>query len=315
MTLTLLAERTNSRRMSDAMQGRTPAEVELAAMAAAPAFMITRPIALTTPLVFASPHSGRYYPHDMMDAAALDGDEIRSSEDALVDTLIATATDHGAPLISARYARAYIDVNREPYELDQAMFEDKLPAYANRRTARVAAGLGSIAKVVAEGQEIYRKKLTFADAQARIDGVHRPYHLALRGLLDEAKARFGLAILIDWHSMPSAAAATSGRIGGCDMVLGDRFGAACAPALSRTVERLLSDLGYQVARNAPYAGGHTTEFYGQPRSGIHALQIELNRNLYLDEATLEPSPGFDRLTADLNILFRRLATADWRRLL
>jgi N-formylglutamate amidohydrolase len=195
------------------------------------------------------------------------------------------------------------------------MFEDKLPAYANGRTARVAAGLGSIAKVVAEGQEIYRRKLTFADARARIDGVHRPYHAALGRLLEEAKARFGRAVLIDWHSMPSAAAAAAGRIGGCDMVLGDRFGAACAPALSGLVERLLTELGYQVARNAPYAGGHTTEFYGDPRAGVHALQIELNRKLYLDEASLQPTAGFDRLAGDLKSLFRRLAEADWPRLL
>jgi len=251
----------------------------------------------------------------MMAAAALDAEEIRRSEDVLVDALVSSGPAYGIPIISAQYARAYIDVNREPYELDQGMFEDKLPAYANGLTARVAAGLGSIAKVVAEGREIYRRKLTFADARGRIDRVHRPYHAALDGLLQEAKARFGRAVLIDWHSMPSAAAAVAGRIGGCDMVLGDRFGAACAPALSSLVERSLTDLGYQVARNAPYAGGHTTEFYGHPRAGVHALQIELNRRLYLDEASLKPTEGFDRLAADLATLFRRLAQTDWARLL
>jgi N-formylglutamate amidohydrolase len=282
---------------------------------AGPAFEIARPVRDLTPLVFASPHSGRVYPAEMMDAAVLDAEAIRRSEDVLVDALVSAAPDYGVPLISARYARAYIDVNREAYELDQSMFEDKLPAYANGRTPRVAAGLGSIAKVVAEGQEIYRRKLTFADARTRIDGVHKPYHAALRALLDQAKSTFGAAVLIDWHSMPSAAAAAGGRVGGCDMVLGDRFGAACAPALSSLFERLLTELGYQVARNAPYAGGHTTEFYGHPRAGVHALQIELNRNLYLDETTLEPSAGFEPLAADLGRLFQRLAETDWRRLL
>jgi N-formylglutamate amidohydrolase len=281
-----------------------------------PAFMLSHPKVATTPLVFASPHSGRLYPQDMMDAAALDADAIRRSEDAFVDTLAASAPEFGIPLISACYARAYIDVNREPYELDQAMFEDKLPAYANGRTARVAAGLGSIARVVAEGQEIYRRKLTFADACARIDQVHRPYHAALRALIEDARRRCGFAVLIDWHSMPSAAAqAGGGQIGGPDVVLGDRFGAACAPALSRLLEDQLSALGYRVSRNAPYAGGHTTEFYGRPAGGVHALQIELNRGLYLDEASLERAPGFEGLAQNMRRLFQALAETDWRRIL
>jgi N-formylglutamate amidohydrolase len=281
-----------------------------------PAFKLSRPNAAITPLVFASPHSGRLYPRDMMDAAALDADAIRRSEDAFVDKLAGSAPAFGIPLISACYARAYIDVNREPYELDQAMFEDKLPAYANVRTARVAAGLGSIARVVAEGQEIYRRKLKFADACVRIDHVHRPYHAALQALIEDAKRRCGFAVLIDWHSMPSAAARGGGaQIRGSDVVLGDRFGAACAPALSRLVDDQLTALGYRVSRNAPYAGGHTTEFYGRPAAGVHALQIELNRGLYLDEASLEPATGFDRLAQNLSRLFQALAETDWRRIL
>jgi N-formylglutamate amidohydrolase len=281
-----------------------------------PAFKLSRPHAAITPLVFASPHSGRLYPRDMMDAAALDADAIRRSEDAFVDKLAGSAPVFGIPLISACYARAYIDVNREPYELDQAMFEDRLPAYANVRTARVAAGLGSIARVVAEGQEIYRRKLTFADACARIDHVHRPYHAALQALIEDAKRRCGFAVLIDWHSMPSAAARGGGaQIRGSDVVLGDRFGAACAPALSCLLDDQLTALGYRVSRNAPYAGGHTTAFYGRPAAGVHALQIELNRGLYLDEASLEPAKGFDRLAQDLSRLFQVLAETDWRMLL
>lgn len=264
-----------------------------------------------TPLVFASPHSGRHYPEEMMAAAALDATAIRRSEDAFVDELIAGAPDAGVATLSARLARAYMDVNREPFELDPSMFADELPDFARARTARVAAGLGAIARIVSEGQEIYARKLTFAEARARIERAHRPYHAALARLLGEAHAAHGLAILIDWHSMPAAAARQCGRDGPCDMVLGDRFGAACAGALTSRVEAELVRLGYKVTRNTPYAGGYTTEHYGRPARRTHALQIEINRALYLDETRLEPTEGFAKLKADLETLTRTLVEADW----
>lgn len=264
-----------------------------------------------TPLVFASPHSGRLYPDDMMAAAALDALAIRRSEDAFVDDLIAAAPDLGASVITARFARAYIDLNREAFELDPGMFADELPEFARARTARVAAGLGAIARVVSEGQEIYARKLTFAEARTRIEGAHRPYHAALAGLIAEARAAHGFAILIDWHSMPAAAAKAGGRDRPCDIVLGDRFGAACAGLLTARVERELEAMGYRVARNTPYAGGYTTEHYGRPARRTHALQIEINRALYLDEARLSPTAGFDRLKGRLEALTRALAAADW----
>jgi N-formylglutamate amidohydrolase len=278
-------------------------------------FALRRAQGAASALVFASPHSGRDYPAALMDAAALDRDAIRKSEDAFVDALIDAAPSCGVSLLTARYGRAYVDVNREAYELDPSMFEDELPAFARAGTARVAAGLGSIARVVGEGQEIYRRKLTFAEAQGRIEAVHHPYHRALAGLLEETQALHGCAALIDWHSMPSAASAgpAHGRRG-CDMVLGDRFGSACAPGLTRMVERELEGLGYRVARNAPYAGGYTTEFYGRPDLGVHALQIEINRAVYLDEAALRPTQGFRRLKRDLERLFVVLAR-DWRKAL
>jgi N-formylglutamate amidohydrolase len=191
------------------------------------------------------------------------------------------------------------------------MFEDELPAFARARTARVAAGLGSIAKVVGEGQEIYRRKLTFAEARRRIEGAHRPYHAALERLIAEAHRTHGFAILIDWHSMPAAAAKSGGRDRACDFVLGDRFGAACAGLLTARVERELEALGYRVARNTPYAGGYTTEHYGRPGRRTHALQIEINRGLYLDEATLTPTAGFEALKGHLERLTGALAAADW----
>jgi N-formylglutamate amidohydrolase len=264
-----------------------------------------------TPLVFASPHSGRRYPDDMMAATALDPQTLRRSEDALVDDLIAPAPALGASLISAHYARAYIDLNREAFELDPGMFADELPEFAKARTARVAAGLGAIARVVSEGQEIYARKLTFAEARWRIEGAHRPYHAALERLIAEAHKAHGFAILIDWHSMPAAAARVGGRDRPCDIVLGDRFGAACAGVLTLRVERELEAMGYRVARNTPYAGGYTTEHYGRPARRTHALQIEINRALYLDEAKLTPTAGFDRLQADMAALTRMLAAADW----
>ena len=264
-----------------------------------------------TPLIYASPHSGRCYPDDMMDATALDAVAIRRSEDAFVDELVGRAPELGAAMITARLARAYIDVNRDACELDPAMFADELPEFVRGRTARVAAGLGAIARVVSGGQEIYRRKLTYAEAAVRIDHIHRPYHAALAGLMAEAHEAHGIAILLDWHSMPSAAARSPGRERGCDMVLGDRFGAACAPELAGQVERMLTDLGYQVSRNTPYAGGYTTEHYGRPARRSHALQIEINRALYLDEARLTPTAGFADLQGNLETVTRLLAETDW----
>ena len=269
-----------------------------------------------TPLVFASPHSGRHYPAEMLAAAAVGPEALRQSEDAFVDQLIAPAAEAGAALILARYGRAFMDLNREPWELDPAMFGDELPAFAQGRTARVAAGLGAIARTASEGREIYARKLTFAEAQARVAKAHAPYHDALDRLLARARGAHGIAVLIDWHSMPEAAAKTAvtPRHGkGCDIVLGDRFGAACTRKLTDMVEKELEGMGYRVARNAPYAGGYTTEHYGRPASRTHALQIEISRALYLDEATLEPTEGLARLTADVGKLTTVLAES-WPKL-
>jgi len=265
--------------------------------------------AAATPLVFACPHSGRLYPDPMMAASRLDAAAIRASEDAWVDRLIAEAPAFGARMITMRLARVFLDANREPWELDPAMFEDDVPAYARGRSARVAAGLGAIARVVRDGEEIYARKLRFAEARLRVEAVHIPYHAALSALVREAREAHGVAILIDWHSMPAAAAQGCG-----DIILGDRFGGACAPAICALVEQSLKGMGYTVTRNSPYAGGYTTEHYGRPAQGVHALQIEVNRAIYMDETSFELTPGFDRLRADLERLFQRLAGCDWTRL-
>ena len=279
-------------------------------LAPGPAFEIVRPGGVEAgPVVFASPHSGRHYPPDLLAASALDGLTIRRSEDAYVDRLIASAPEHGITTLKACMARAYVDVNREVDELDPDMFSDAHPGMARSLTARVAAGLGAIPRIVAEGQEIYYRKLSLAEARARLEAVYVPYHRAIDQLLTETRTAHGLAILIDWHSMPAVAARSTG--GSCDLVLGDRFGSACANLLTRQVERSLAGLGYRVARNAPYAGGYTTEHYGRPGRQIHALQIEINRALYMDETSLELTPGFERLAKDLEEVMRGLAATDW----
>ena len=269
------------------------------------------PGASAAPLVFASPHSGRIYPRHMVEAARISPGALRRSEDAYVDALIEGAPGAGIVVIAARVARAFLDVNRGPWELDPHMFEDELPAFARTHTARIAAGLGVIARTVGEGGDIYARKLTFAEAKARVESVHHPYHETLAGLIADARERSGRVILIDWHSMPAAAAGYAFGGGGCDIVLGDRFGAACSPTVSRLVERELQDVGYTVARNAPYAGGYTTEHYGRPAKKIHALQIEINRALYLDEETLTLTNGFADLKRRLEQVFERLAAIDW----
>ncbi|WP_296538654.1 N-formylglutamate amidohydrolase, partial [Phenylobacterium sp.] len=245
-----------------------------------------------TPLVFASPHSGRLYPEDMN--PALDALCIRRSEDARVDDLVGDGPALGAPLLRALTARAYLDVNRDPAELDPRLFGEALPDDARALSPRVAAGLGVVARVASGGVEIYDRRLSLAEGLARIDRVHRPYHDALSRLLARARAAHGLAVLIDWHSMPQSAAP------GVDFVLGDRFGAACSPALTAAVERMLGEAGYRTARNAPFAGGYTTEHYGRPDRRTHALQVEINRGLYLDETRLETTAGFPRLKAALD---------------
>jgi len=263
---------------------------------------------MLTPIVCASPHSGRHYPEYFARSAIIDHDALRSSEDVLVDVLIERAPYFGASLITATYARAYVDLNREPYELDQDMFIDEFPSYVKSKTARVAAGLGSIAKIVGEGREIYGGKLAFDEARRRIETVHRPYHRALQGLLDDACGRHGCAVLLDWHSMPSAAGTGAGDF---DVVLGDRFGVACAPRLTMLVEAIFRAEGYTVARNAPYAGGYTTEHYGRPAAGVHALQIELSRALYLEVGQYQPSAGFGRLAQSVNAVLEAVAREDW----
>ena len=270
-------------------------------------FRIVQPARQTAPLVFASPHSGRDYPSNFLDAARLDATALRRSEDCFVDELFAGATLAGAPLIAATFARAYCDPNREPWELDPAMFADVLPTWVNTTSARVGAGLGTLARVVASGEAIYRRKLSFEEAEYRVRAYWEPYHSSLQSLLEATRGRFGACLLIDCHSMP-AQSCGAGR-GTPDFVLGDAHGTACSPRITRVAETLLADMGFKVRRNDPYAGGYVTRHYGRPREHVHALQIEVARALYMDEARLHRAVGFAALQKRLTAFASGLAVA------
>lgn len=273
-----------------------------------PAVEVCAPAQLSTPFIFSSPHSGRRYPPELLRMSRLDRHALRQSEDSYVDLLFDAAPAFGAPLLRALFPRAWVDVNRSRDELDQRMFADPLPASADTRSNRVRAGLGVIPRIVADGQDIYDRKLKFFEARRRLAECYDPYHDALGNLISASLARFGCAVVIDCHSMPSAGGAPF-RDGDrpIDFVLGDRFGASCAPCVPAMVEQILSGCGYLVSRNAPYAGGHVASAYGRPVDGVHVLQIEINRALYLDEKRIARTDGFDRIRRDLHGLVAELS--------
>ena len=277
----------------------------MGAAAIDPPFEIVAPAAPGLPVVFNSPHSGRTYPAGFITASRLDRLTLRRSEDCYIDELFSWCGDLGAPLLKAHFPRAFLDVNREPYELDPEMFADRLPAHVNAASPRVAGGLGTIPRIVCEHEEIYRRRLHYAEAEERIETLYRPYHTTLASLMDAAAERAGWALLIDCHSMPSTAAPIVHSSGGgrADIVLGDRYGSACDPALTGLIDHLFSSHGLRVAHNKPYAGGHITQTYGQPRLARHAMQVEVNRGLYLNERNLSRSSGFQGLRNLLGEIF------------
>jgi N-formylglutamate deformylase len=283
--------------------GSPPAPASLQQAPGAP-FALAQPPRQTAPLVFASPHSGRDYHTDFVASVRLDPLSLRRSEDSFVDELFAAAPACGAPLLAATFPRAFCDPNREPWELDPLMFEEALPGWVNTTSARVGAGLGTIARVVASGEAIYRRKLRFAEAELRVRDCWQPFHDALGALIGATRRQFGGCLLVDCHSMP---AAVQQPRGGVDVILGDAHGTACGVATVRLVEQVLDGLGYRVRRNDPYAGGFITRHYGRPREGVEALQIELCRSLYMDEARIEKLPAFADVQRDMATLIAALA--------
>lgn len=270
----------------------------------APPVLVLRPVRQTTPLVFASAHSGRNYPAEFVASARLDMHGLRRSEDGFVDDLFAAAPSLGAPLVTAQFPRAFCDANREPWELDPTMFHDRLPPWVNTASPRVGAGLGTIARVVASGEAIYRNKLNFAEAQARVAGYWQPFHDQLRLAIDETLKLFGHCVLVDCHSMPCLSQQGRER---AEIVLGDAHGVACAPQVIRRVEQVMTTYGYRVRRNDPYAGGYITRHYGRPHAHVHALQIEICRSLYMDEKLIEKLPSFGQVQERLTRLIAAMA--------
>jgi N-formylglutamate amidohydrolase len=269
-------------------------------------FTIVEPPAWRAPVIFNSPHSGSVYPDEFLSASRIDLPGLRRSEDSFMDELIGGLSGRGFPTVTVNFPRSYVDVNREPYELDPRMFAGRLPSFANTRSMRVAGGLGTIPRVVGDGQEIYRERLSVDDALARIEALYKPYHRALRRLINKAHQAFGTVVVVDCHSMPSIGVSRD-EPRRPDVVIGDRYGTSCAPMLADMIEETMGRLGYSVGRNKPYAGGFITEHYGNPASGLHSVQLELNRAIYMDERRRERSARFSQVAKDFVILAEALA--------
>lgn len=254
-------------------------------------FRVHEPVLQVIPALVGVPHAGRQYPRAFIEQARLSQLALRRSEDAFVDVLASMVPQLGVPLLVAQFPRAYLDANREPYELDPRMFEGRLPPFVNTRSMRVAGGLGTIPRVVGDGQDIYHRRIPATEATQRIEALYKPYHGALRGLVARTRGRFGVCVLVDLHSMPSVGIDRDSE-SRTDIILGDRFGTSAAPEVTEIAEAALRQAGFSVSRNRPYAGGYITEHYGQPRTQVHALQIEVNRGLYMDESRIEPLERF-----------------------
>lgn len=270
------------------------------------AYEVIHPERRSSCVVFSSPHSGRDYPWSFLRKSVLDEMAIRSSEDAFVDHLFASAPQSGAPLIKAGAPRAFVDLNRSADELDPALIEG---VRRQGHNPRIASGLGVIPRVVSNGRAIYRGKLSMEEAERRIDLYWRPYHHMLQKLLDGAHQYHGQAILIDCHSMPHEAmdGIARGGMARPDVVLGDRFGAAASGEIMDLVESAFASAGFVVARNAPFAGAYVTQAYGRPSRQQHAIQVEIDRALYMNERLIRTNSDFDAVCARLSGVVAEIA--------
>ena len=267
---------------------------------------VVRPDRLNAcPVILSSPHSGRDYLPQLCAQTRVPVEKLRCSEDAYVDLLIDGAVSSGASLVCAQFPRVFVDVNRAAGELDARMYHDRLAIDAERHSRRVACGLGVIPRVGSDGQPLYAGRMNFSAAQERLATFYEPYHQKLAALIDEIRARFGFVVVLDMHSMPEHSAP------GVDFVLGDRFGRSCDHRITAAIEASLREQGFVTVRNIPYAGGHTTEHYGKPDSGIHVIQIEINRALYLHESRVETKSGFDAFRVELQTFINKFTRQDW----
>lgn len=257
-----------------------------------PGHEVSRPSAWRYPLVFGSPHSGRDYPRRLLGQSPLPLATMRRSEDAYMDLLVPTYAEQLVPIIKANFPRMFVDVNRAPGEIDPTLFSGQLDDASEAKSNRVLAGFGVIPKLAADGRNIYTSRLPSHEARARLKQCYTPYHEALAGLLHDSRKRFGNALLVDWHSMPSAAS-VSGRLP--DIVLGDLFGTSCRQDEIELMEHAFRSEGFDVVRNAPYAGGYVASNYGRPDEGLSVIQVEINRGLYLDEKRVARTKKFNNL--------------------
>lgn len=257
------------------------------------------------PVVFASPHSGRNYTPDLCQRTSIALSQLRRSEDAFVDELIEAAPASGGLRLCALFPRVFVDVNRSALELDPVMFADRLPDGSYAQTRRTASGLGVLPRISADGRALYRGKLRYAEARHRLDTYYHPYHNMLLCCVEVLRRRFGLALVLDIHSMPHHSAR------GADIVLGDRYGQSCHPGLTAFADAHFQEAGFVTVRNTPYAGGHTTEHYGKPETGVHVLQIEINRSLYMDENRIVAASGFQAMREKMRSFFNAVANVDW----
>jgi N-formylglutamate amidohydrolase len=271
-----------------------------------PAFALSEPAAGELPVLVASAHSSRAYPDSFIRSSRLDLAALRRSEDSFVEELFGDVPALGVPLLQALFPRVYCDANREPWELDPAMFSDPLPGWCNVSTAKVRAGFGTIPRFVTAGQPIYRDKLPFSEAQRRVNTCWQPYHAALADQIDRMTRRHGLCLLLDCHSMPRLPELGRHRPQP-DIVLGDAFGTSCGQAFTAEAQRVLEAAGLSVRRNDPYAGGYVTRHYGRPQDKVHVLQLEIDRSLYMDEALHEKLPSFEAVRELMTGLVRHLA--------
>lgn len=271
-----------------------------------PSHRVTYPSLRTTAAVFASPHSGRDYAWGFLRRSVLDSRMIRSSEDAFVDDLFASVPSHGAPFLTLDVPRAFVDVNRGPEELDPALIRG---VEKRGHNPRVASGLGVIPRVVAGGRQIYRGKIPLAEAEARLKAHWHPYHARLKSLMSEAHTLFGQALLVDCHSMPHEAIESlcRGRREKPEIVLGDRFGASADGDLVDEIEAAFRAEGFKVGRNTPFAGAYTTQHYGRPSRGHHAIQVEIDRSLYMNEDKLTPNGNFLSMKDALDRIVAKIA--------
>ncbi|SPH19762.1 hypothetical protein ASD8599_00498 [Ascidiaceihabitans donghaensis] len=271
------------------------------------AYEVLHPDHHTSCVVFASPHSGRDYPWSFLRKTVLDEHTIRSSEDAFVDQLFDCAPKYGASFLKAGAPRAFIDLNRSADELDPALIEGVRKSGHN---PRIASGLGVVPRVVANGRSIYRGKIPLAEAHQRIDRYWRPYHTQLQKMLDAAHQRHGQTVLIDCHSMPHEAmdGVARGGMRRPDVVLGDRFGAAAGGEIVDRIEAAFASAGFIVTRNAPFAGAYITQAYGRPSRAQHAVQVEIDRSIYMNEQLIRPNGSFDDVRKALRTVVAEVAS-------